>query len=142
MFDIKHLKQSKDVQDGYKEQIIEKLKSNLLPETTNTNKWDLLILIIKNAAESQVVYKKEKHFKYVSDPEIERMLKEQKDLRLQIEKCQHHGQIKQLRKSRKKIPKQMSHKIKDAKEKLAGDLAGEIENAKDDTSWRNRECKR
>ena len=101
-----------------------------------------MILTIKNTAESQVVCKKEKHFKYVNDPEIERMLKEQKDLRLQIKKCQHHGQIKQLRKSRKKILKQMSHKIKDAKEKLAGDLAGEIENAKDDTSWRNRECKR
>ena len=54
------------------------------------------------------------------------MSKEQKDLRLQ-----NHEQIKQLRKSRKKILKQISYKIKDAKEKLAEDLTGEIENARD-----------
>ena len=52
------------------------------------------------------------------------MSKEQKDLRLQ-----NHEQIKQLRKSRKKLLKQISYKIKDAKEKLAEDLVGEIENA-------------
>ena len=44
-----------------------------------------------------------------------------------------NDQIKELRKSRKKILKQISHKIKEAKEKLAEDLVGEIENAKDDT---------
>ena len=54
------------------------------------------------------------------------MSKEQKDLRLQ-----NHEQIKQLRKSRKKLLKQISYKIKDAKEKLAEDLVGEIENARD-----------
>ena len=58
------------------------------------------------------------------------MSKEQKDLRLQIVKYQNHEQIKQLRKSRKKILKQISHKIKDPKEKLADDLVGETENAK------------
>ena len=61
------------------------------------------------------------------------MSKGQKNLRLQTEKCQNHEQIKQLRKSRKKILKQISYKIKDAKEKLAEDLVGEIENAKDKT---------
>ena len=40
------------------------------------------------------------------------MSKGQKNLRLQTEKCQNHEQIKQLRKSRKKILKQISHKIK------------------------------
>ena len=61
----------------------QELKSNLHPETTNTNKWDLLKSIIKNAVESQVGYKKKEHFKHVSDLEIERMSKEQKDPRLQ-----------------------------------------------------------
>ena len=61
------------------------------------------------------------------------MSKEQKHLRLQIQKCQNHEQIKQLRKSRKKILKQISYKINDAREKLAEDLVGEVENAKDDT---------
>ena len=63
---------------------------------------------------------------------MERMSIEQKDLRLQIEKCQNLEQIKQLRKSRKNILKQSSQK-KDAKEELAKDLVGEIENAKDET---------
>ena len=61
------------------------------------------------------------------------MSKEQKGLKLQIEKRQNHEQIKQHRKSRKKILKQISHKIKDAKEKPAEKLVGEIENAKYDT---------
>ena len=61
------------------------------------------------------------------------MSKEQKDLRLQIEKCQNQEWIKQLRKSRKKILKQINEHIKDAKEKLADYLVGEIENPKDDT---------
>ena len=61
------------------------------------------------------------------------MSKEQKHLRLQIQKCQNHEQIKQLRKSRKKILKQISYKINHAREKLAEDLVGEVENAKDDT---------
>ena len=60
------------------------------------------------------------------------MSKEQKDMRLQIEKCQNHEQIKN-KKSRKKILKQISHKTQNAKEKLAEDLVGEIKNAKDDT---------
>ena len=125
--------QSKDAQDRYNEQIIQETRSNLHPETTFTHKWDLLKSIIKNAAESQVGYKKEKNSKCVRDPEIERMSKEQKDLRLQLEKCQNHDQIKKIRKSRNKILKQISHKTKDAKEKPAQDLVGEIENAKDDT---------
>ena len=86
--------------------------------------------LIENVAESQVGYKNKENSKHIGDPEIERMSKEQKDLRLQIVKYQNHEQIKQLRKSRKKILKQMSHKIKDPKEKLADDLVGEIENAK------------
>ena len=89
--------------------------------------------IIKNTAETQVGYEKRENSKYISDSEIEKMSKEQKDLRLQIQKCQNHEQIKQLRKSRKKILKQISYKINDAREKLAEDLLGEVENAKDDT---------
>ena len=48
------------------------------------------------------------------------MSKEQKDIRLQTEKCQIHEQIKQLRKLRKKILRETTNKIKDAKKKLVG----------------------
>ena len=85
-FDTKHLTQSKDAQDRYNEQIKREIKSNLHSETTITQKCDLLKSIIKNAAESQVGYKKKENSKYISDPEIERKSKEQKDLRLQTEK--------------------------------------------------------
>ena len=53
-FDKKHLTQSKDTQNGYNEQIMQEIKSNLHPETTITSKWDLLKSITKNPAESQV----------------------------------------------------------------------------------------
>ena len=59
------------------------------------------------------------------------MSKEQKDIRLQTEKCQIHEQIKQLRKLRKKILRETTNKIKDAKKKLAEDLVGS-----------NRKCKK
>ena len=77
-FDKKHLTQSKDAQNDYNEQIIQEIKSNLHPETTITNKWDLLKSIIKNPAESQVGYKKKEKSKYISDPERERISKKPK----------------------------------------------------------------
>ena len=44
----------------------------------------------------------------ISDPDPERMSKEQKDLRLQTESCKDPEKNKQLRKSRKKILKEMN----------------------------------
>ena len=118
-FDTKHLTQSKDAQDHYNEQIIQEIKSNLHPETRNPEIHNEKCSGIPNWLQE------ERNSKYISDPEIERMSKEQKDLRLQIEKCQNHEQIKQLRKSRKKILKQISQKIKDTKEELVEYLVGE-----------------
>ena len=63
MIDLEHVTRSKDAQNSYNEQIIQEIKSNLHPETTITNKWDLLKFIIKNAAESQVGYKKKENSK-------------------------------------------------------------------------------
>ena len=61
------------------------------------------------------------------------MSKQQKDIRLQTEKCKDPEKIKQLRKSRREILKEMNHKVRDAAEKRAENLVGEVENAKDDT---------
>ena len=58
---------------------------------------------------------------------------EEKDMRLQIENCKDPEKNKQLRKSRKKILKEMNQKVRDAREKRTEDLVGEVENAKDDT---------
>ena len=69
----------------------------------------------------------------ISDPDLERMLKEQKDITLQTENCKDAEKNKQLRKSRKEILKEMNQKVRDAREKRAEDLVGEVENAKDDT---------
>ena len=55
------------------------------------------------------------------------MSKEQKDIRLQIENCKDPEKNKQLRKSRKKIPKEINQKVRDAREKRAEDLVGEVE---------------
>ena len=61
------------------------------------------------------------------------MSKEQKRTETTDREMMSNDQIKELRKSRKKILKQISLKIKEAKQKLAEDLVVEIENAKDDT---------
>ena len=60
------------------------------------------------------------------------MSKEQKDIRLQTENCKDPEKNKQLRKSRKKILKEINQKVRDAREKRAEDLVREVENAKDD----------
>ena len=69
----------------------------------------------------------------MSGPDLERMSKEQEDIRLQTENCKDPEKNKQWRKSRKKILKEMNQKVRDAKENGAEDLAGEVENAKNDT---------
>ena len=61
------------------------------------------------------------------------MSKEQKDIRLQIENFKDPEKNKQLRKSKKKILKEMNQKVRDAREKRADDLVGEVEKAKKDT---------
>ena len=55
------------------------------------------------------------------------MSKEQKDIRLQTENCKDPEKNKQLRKSRKKILKEINQKVRDAREKRAEDLVGEVE---------------
>ena len=85
------------------------------------------------AAETHAGYKKKVNNHQISDPDLERMSKEQKEIRLQIENCKDPEKNKQLRKSRKEILKEMNQKVRDAREKRAEDLVGEVENAKDDT---------
>ena len=58
----------------------------------------------------------------ISDPNLEIMSKEQKDIRLQIENWKDPEKDKQLRKSRKETLKEMNHKVSDAREKRAEDL--------------------
>ena len=53
----------------------------------------------------------------MSDPDLERMSKEQKDIRLQIENCKYPEKNKQLRKSRKQILEEMNQKVGDVREK-------------------------
>ena len=60
------------------------------------------------------------------------MSKEQKGLRLEIEKSSDPEKIHQLKAVRKSILKEMSKRVKDIKEKRAEELVNEIETAKDD----------
>ena len=97
------------------------------------NKWEKLKNIIKCTAETHVGYKKKANDHQISDPDLESMSKEQKDIRLQIENFKDPEKNKQLRKSKKKILKEMNQKVRDAREKRADDLVGEVEKAKKDT---------
>ena len=69
----------------------------------------------------------------ISDVDLERMSKDQKEIRLQIENCKDTEKMKELKKLRKKILKEMRQKVRSAKEQIAEELVGEVENAKDDT---------
>ena len=71
-FDTKHLTQSKDAQDDCNEQIIQELKSNLYPATTNTKQVGFTEIHYQECS-GLPSWVEEEHFKHVSDPEIERM---------------------------------------------------------------------
>ena len=77
--------------------------------------------------------KKKANNHQISDPDLEKMSKEQKDIKLKIEYYKDPEKNKQLRKSTKKMLKEMNEKVRNAREKRAENLVGEVENAKDDT---------
>ena len=132
-FDTRQLTQNEENQERYREEIKKETESSTYVAAQQENKWEKLKDIIKCAAETHIGYKKEVNNHQMSDPDLERMSKEQKDTRLQIENCKDPEKNKQLRKSRKEILKEMNQKVRDAREKRAEDLVGEVENAKDDT---------
>ena len=96
------------------------MSCNLHPETTSTNKWS----IIKKYSGIPCWVQEEKKlqkYKWSRNRKNVKIAKRPKSSgREKSEPCSGKT-IKQLRKSRKKTPKQMSHKIKDTKENLAQD---------------------
>ena len=107
-FDTRQLTQNEENQVRYREQIKQETASREYVAEQQDNKWEKLKDIIKCAAETHVRYKKKANNQKISDPDPERMSKEQKDIRLQIENCKDPEKNKQLRKSRKKILKEMN----------------------------------
>ena len=132
-FNTRQLIQNEESQERYREQIKEETESSAYVAAQQENKWEKLKDKIKWVAEAHSGYKKKVSNHQISDPDLERMSKEQKDIRLQIENYKDSEKNKQLRKSRNEILKEMNQKVRDAREKRAEDLVGEVENAKDDT---------
>ena len=132
-FDTRQLTQNEENQERYREQIEQETESSAYVAAQQENKWEKLKDKIKWVAEAHSGYKKKVSNHQISDPDLERMSKEQKDIRLQIENYKDSEKNKQLRKSRNEILKEMNQKVRDAREKRAEDLVGEVENAKDHT---------
>ena len=116
-FVTRQLALNEENQKRYREQIKQEIEISKYLAAQRENKWERLKYIIKCAAETHVGYKKKVNDHQISDPVLERMLKEQKDIRLQIENCKEPDKTKQLRKSRKDILKEMNQKVRDAREK-------------------------
>ena len=74
---------------------------------TEENKWEKLKDTIKRAAENNIGYKKKTIGNQISDVDLERMSKDQKEIRLQIENCKDTEKMKEFKKLRKKILKEM-----------------------------------
>ena len=129
-FDTRQLTQNEENQESYRDQIKQEAKSSSYVAAHQENKWEKFKDIIKCAAETHTGYKKKVNNYQISDPDLERMSKEQKDKRLQIQNCKDPEKNKQLRKSRNEILKKMNQKVRYAREKRAEDL---VKNGKDDT---------
>ena len=128
-FSTRQPTQNEENQVRYREQTKQETESSAYVAAQQENKWEKLKDIIKCAAETHIGYKKKVNKHQISDPDFERMPKQQKDIRLQTEKCKDPENIKQLRKSRREIFKEMNLKVRDAAEKRAEILVGEVENA-------------
>ena len=88
-FDTRQLIQNEDIQERYREQIKQGIES-MKYKATEENKWEKLKDIIKCAkcaAENNIGYKKKTIGHQISDVDLERMSKDQKKIRLQIENC-------------------------------------------------------
>ena len=135
-FEIRNLIDNKDVQNNYKENIvqaIQSVKENPNQEIISTHKWDELKDIIKSVAENLIGYKKKTSKQNIPDVQLENMSKEQKNLRLRIERTNNTEKIKEMKKSRKTILKNMSRRVKELKERTAEEMIKTIETAKNDT---------
>ena len=107
-FDTRQLTQNEENQERYWVQIKQETESSTYVTAQQENKWEKLKDIIKCAAETHIGYKKEVNNHQMLDPDLERMSKEQKDIRFQIENCKDPEKNKQLRKWRKEILKEMN----------------------------------
>ena len=116
-FDTRQLTQNEKNQERYSKQIKQETECSTYVAAQQKNKWEKLKDIIKCAAETFIGYKKKVNNHQISDPDLERMSKEQKEIRLQIENCKDPEKNKQLRKSRKEILKEMNQKVRNARKK-------------------------
>ena len=87
-FVTRQLALNEENQKRYREQIKQETEISKYLAAQRENKWERLKYIIKCAVETHVGYKKKVNDHQISDPVLERILKEQKDIRLQIAKNQ------------------------------------------------------
>ena len=107
-FNTRQLTQNEENQERYRDQINQEAESSTYVAAHQENIWEKLKYIIKCAAETHIGYKKRVNNHQMSDPDFERMSKEQKDIRLQIQNCKDAEKNKHLRKLRKEILKKMN----------------------------------
>ena len=129
--DTRGLTQNEENQERYRGHIKHETESSACIAAQQENKWEKLKDIIKCVAETHIGYKKKVNNHQISDPDLESISKEQKDIRLQIENCKDIEKNKQFRKSRKEILKEMNHKVRAAREKKSRRPCG-----------RSRKCRR
>ena len=80
-FKARQVTQNEENQERYREQIKQETESSEYVAALQENKWEKLKDIIKCAAETHVGYKKKANNHQISDPNLERMSKEQRDIR-------------------------------------------------------------
>ena len=76
-FDTRQLTQNKKNQERYREQIKQEIESSADAAAQQENKWEKLKDITKCTAKTHIGYKKKVNNHQISDPDLERMSKEQ-----------------------------------------------------------------
>ena len=97
----------------------------------NENNLENINNAIKETAKEKLGHH-DKSKKIVIDTSVEKMLKEQQQIRIKIENCSDPNKITELKYKRKKILKELTKKVKEVKNKELEEILIEVGEVKDD----------
>ena len=127
---VKKLAESKEVQCQYQEAVTESLRS-LDKETSCQKTYEKIINTISTVASSAVGHEKKPQRRQPTDPEIVRLSKKQKELRLSWASTTNISKRADLKIQRNIIQHDIRRRCKESNERRLNSMAEEVERLKD-----------
>lgn len=124
-----------DTRQKYAERVDEKLAKTKDQKLNTQEKWTNIVTACKEASEEVLGFmERSKKRRIGENEEIQKLSKEQKDIRLQINATKSHGKRQELQKKRNIKMKEIHRKIKIEESKRLLEDIKDIEDSKDDST--------